>query len=102
MLKDLDGDGLAEIAVLCANDHDIELISIIDPSSKLDKYAGIPIHSNFSKLNDFDAIIITDLGAPQREYDILVKHYGVDRVFAPGILKVSREPVSKSMVGNHG
>lgn len=93
---------LAEIAVLCANDHDVELVSIIDPSSKLDKYAGIPIHSDFSSLDDFDAIIITDLGAPQREFDVLVKYYGVDRVFAPAILKISREPETQGMRSNHG
>ena len=93
---------LAEIAVLCANDHDVELVSIIDPSSKVDKYSGIPVYSDFSSLDDFDALIVTDLGSPQREFDILVELYGADRVFAPAILKVSRKPRVQSMGGSHG
>ena len=93
---------LAEIAVLCANDHNVELVSIVDSSSKLNKYSGIPVYSDFSSLDDFDALIVTDLGSPQREFDILVKRYGVDRVFAPAILKVSREPKSQGMGGDHG
>ncbi len=92
---------LAEIAVLCANDHDVKLVSIIDPSSKLNRYAGIPIHSDFSNLNDFDALIVTDLGSPQREFDKLVEHYGVDCVFAPAILKVSSEPKSQVIGGDY-
>jgi DNA-binding MarR family transcriptional regulator len=93
---------LAEIAVLCANDHDVELISIIDPSSKLDKYIGIPIHSGFSSLDDFDALIITDLGNPQQEFDTLVKLYGADRVFVPAILKVSSKLISQRKGSDHG
>ena len=93
---------LAEIAVLCASDHDIELVGIIDPSSKLDKYTNIPIQSNFSDLDDFDALIITDLGSPQQEFDILLNRYGPDRVFAPAILKLSNIPKPQQMGGTHG
>ena len=93
---------LAEIAVLCASDHDIELIGIIDPSSKLDKYTNIPIQSNFSDLDDFDALIITDLGSPQQEFDILLNRYGPDRVFAPAILKLSNIPKPQQMGATHG
>ena len=93
---------LAEIAVLCASDHDIELISIIDPSSKLDNYTNIPIHSDFSNLDDFDALIITDLGSPQQEFEMLLKRYGNDRVFAPAILNLSNEPKPQQIGGTHG
>ena len=93
---------LTEIAVLCASNHDVELVSIIDPSSKLDEYIGIPVYSGFSGLDVFDALIITDLGSPQREFDILVERYGPNRVFAPAILKVSSKPKSQPKVGNHG
>jgi len=83
---------LAEIAVLCASDHDVELIGIIDPNSKLCKYTNIRIHSDFSSIDDFDALIITDLGSPQKEFDRLVKRFGPDCVFAPAILKLSVQP----------
>ena len=93
---------LAEIAVLCAKDHNVELVSIMDPSSKLDTYSGIPVHSDFSNLDDFDAFIVTDLGSPQREFEMLVKLYGADRVFAPTILKISRNIKPQSIGDDHG
>jgi len=83
---------LAEIAVLCAKDHDIELVSITDPSSKLNDYSGIQIFAEAPEADHFDAFLVTDLGNPQREFDKLVERYGVGRVYAPAILKVSSEP----------
>jgi DNA-binding MarR family transcriptional regulator len=93
---------LAEIAVLCANNHNVKLVCIIDPSSKLEKYSGIPVYSDFSDHDEFDALIVTDLGSPQREFDILAERFGEDRVFTPAILKVSREPKPQGIGGDHG
>lgn len=83
---------LAEIAVICAKDHDIELISITDPSSQLESYAGIPVFREIPPADSLDAFVVTDLGNPQREYDNLVKIFGAERVFAPTILRVSDKP----------
>lgn len=82
---------LAEIAVLCAKDHNIELVCIVDSSSQMEDYAGIPVYKSKPEKITIDAFVITDLGNPQREFDSLVKAYDEDRVFAPGILKVSLE-----------
>jgi len=82
---------LAEIAVLCAKDHDIEFISITDISTQLESYSGIPVLSEIPPSDTFDAFVVTDLGNPQREFDKLITLFGADRVFAPGILKVSME-----------
>ena len=78
--------------MLCAKDHDIELVSIVDPSSRLRTYSGIAVCVELPHSDKFDAIVVTDLGNPQREFDNLVVTFGADRVFAPGILKVSVEP----------
>ena len=86
---------LTEIAVLCAKDTEIELVCIIDQSSQLKKYSGIPVHSNISSINNFDAIIITDLGLPQRDFDAMIQFYGTDLIFAPAILKLSKKEKSK-------
>jgi len=92
---------LAEIAVLCAKDHDIELVGIIDPSSQLRAYSGIPIFGEIPHASFFDAFVVTDLGNPQREYDTLVPIVGADRVFAPTILKISTEPKTHGEGSGH-
>ena len=91
---------LAEIAVLCAKDHDIELISITDISTQLESYSGIPVLGEIPPLDSFDAFVVTDLGNPQREFDKLVALFGADRVFAPDILKVSIAPKSQGEGGS--
>jgi DNA-binding MarR family transcriptional regulator len=93
---------LAEIAVLCAKDHDVELVCIIDSSSKLDTYSGIPVLAAPPRLDNFDAFIVTDLGSPQREFDKLAGQFGVGRVYAPAILKVSTKPNGQGQGANHG
>ena len=82
---------LAEIAVLCASDHEVELISIIDPSSELEAYSNIPVHREIPSSASFDAVLVTDLGNPQEHFDRLIGIYGAERIFAPEILNVSRE-----------
>lgn len=80
---------LAEIAVLCARDHNVELIAIIDPSSQLESYCGIPVSADIFPSDSLDAFLVTDLGNPQKQFDMLVDTHGADRVFAPKILKIS-------------
>ncbi len=88
---------LAEIAVLCAKDHDIELVCIIDPGSQLKTYLGIPIFPEIPDVASFDAIVVTDLGNPQREFDALSEAFEADLIFAPAILKVV--PLSEKATG---
>ena len=93
---------LTEIAVLCASEYDVKVISIIDSSSKLDKLTNIPVLSNASEIDNLDALIVTDLGSTQQEFDILIKRYGPDRVFAPPILKLSSKSKSQQTSGSNG
>jgi len=91
---------LAEIAVLCAKNYNIELVSIIDPSSQLEAYLDIPIVSRPEDAAPFDSIIITDLGNPQQNYDELIGKYGTERIFAPEILKVSLDTIIDAKRGD--
>lgn len=88
---------LAEIAVLCAKDHDIELVCIIDPGSQLSAYSDIPVFGEIPDAAFFDAIVVTDLGNPQREFDALTEVFQADLIFAPAILKVT--PISENAAG---
>ena len=91
---------LAEIAVLCAKDHNIDVISITDTSTQLQAYSGIPVLGDIPHSDSFDVFVVTDLGNPQREFDKLVALFGVERVFAPDILKVSAEAKTQSQGGD--
>ena len=82
---------LAEIAVLCAGEYDVEIVSIFDASSKLDNYSGIPITLTLGQETSFDAVLITDFGNPQQAYDSLTKILAFEKVYAPEILKAHRE-----------
>lgn len=83
---------LAEIAVLCAKDHEVKLVSIIDPNSEIEAYSNIPIIKDLPDDSTFDAFLVTDLGNPQQQFDSLVDIYGANRVFAPGILQITSKP----------
>jgi len=80
---------LAEIAVLCAADFDIELVAIIDPATQLSDYSGIPVCAELEKAPDFDGLVITDLGNPQMAFDQIRKRIGKDKIHAPKILRIS-------------
>ena len=83
---------LAEIATLCAPDHALTLIGIVDPSSPQTRFAGLPVARRLDDLGPVDAVVITDLAAPQAVFDGLIKDFPAHRVVAPELLTISRRP----------
>lgn len=87
---------LAEIATLCAREHSISLIAVIDPISTAGKVGDIPIVRDFSSARNavggIDAVIITDLNNPQDGFEALARHLPVERILTPSILNISRTP----------
>ncbi len=81
---------LAEILILCATNHEVRLAVIIDQTSKVTTFAGLPVVRDFGLLNDVDGIMVTDLKAPTTAYAAAVGAVGIDRVLAPALLKVGR------------
>jgi hypothetical protein len=82
---------LAEIATLCAAEHGVSLIGIFDPHARTESLAGLPIHSELETLPDVDAVIVTDLRAPQAVFDALSQEMPADKVLAPPLLQISRQ-----------
>ena len=80
---------MSEIAVMCSKNHNIELLAIIDKSSELREYSGIPVFEKVFDHSLYDAIVVTDIGNPEEEFGKLKKIMGPDRVFAPAILNIS-------------
>lgn len=77
---------ITEIAFLTISEFDIKAKGIVDNSSAMTEYTGVPILSKLEDLPPVDAIIITDLGDLQVAIDKVVKIFGSDRVLVPQIL----------------
>ncbi len=86
---------LAEIATLCAREHPVSLMAVIDPNSGADIFSGIPVVKDLQSIEDgdVDAVMLTDLNNPQDGFDALAKDFPAERILAPRLLKVSRKPL---------
>ncbi len=82
---------LAEIATLCAVEHEIALAGIIDPGTKSKEFAGLKVSNSAEEIRDIDAIIVTDLQAPQAVFEALCQEVSADRVVTPPLLRISRQ-----------
>jgi len=86
---------LGEIAVLCARDHDIEFVGVIDVTAKESTFAGLPLVNHVQELGEVDAYVIVDLTTPQDTFDELAIHVPEDQILAPRLLNISRERPGK-------
>lgn len=83
---------LAEIAMLCAREHDVEIIGIVEAEPAVESFLGLPVVAVASQLGGVDAAIVVDLATPQRAFDAAVATFGAERVLAPDILRIRRAP----------
>lgn len=81
---------LAEIAVLCAANHGVTAVGLLDGSGG-EPFHGLPVVNRLKDLGPVDAVIVTDMAAPQDVFDALVKILPRERVLAPKLLSISRE-----------
>jgi DNA-binding MarR family transcriptional regulator len=81
---------LAEIVRLCATDHAVRLVGIVDPNAKMKIHAGLPVVSDCRELEACDGLIITDIKEPLLAYQMAVAAVGKDRVLVPALLKGRR------------
>jgi DNA-binding MarR family transcriptional regulator len=79
---------LAEIGRLCAYDHAVELVGIVDPSQAGTTYHGLPVVSSLDDCSPVDAVIITGLIKPETTYETLARTILRERIFAPRVLRL--------------
>lgn len=84
---------LCEIATLCALEVPITLVGIVDPAvaSGDRDFAGLKVAASLADFGPVDAVVITDLRAPQETFDGLVVQLPAERVLVPSFLRVSRK-----------
>lgn len=85
---------LAEIAMMSAQEHQIEIAIIIDPSSHQSHFAGIPVRKSLEDVvnEGVEAVILTISENPQDAYELVSKHFGAEQVFVAQLLHVMLEP----------
>jgi len=80
---------IAEIAVLSASRHNVLIVGIVDDATALTTYNGVPIVQTRHDLDEFDAMIITDIGDPQARFDEIRRQLAAERILIPSILGVN-------------
>ena len=83
---------LGEIAILCAGDSLVQTVGFFDPTAHEARFAGLPVFKQLGRLPPFDAVMVTDLNNPQGTFDFLTETVHPERVLAPPLLSISREP----------
>ena len=81
---------LAEIATLAARGGAITPLAVIAPGSSLSEFAGLPVVRELERLDGFDAVIVTDVLAPQVAYAELKARFADERILIPPLLRLSR------------
>ena len=82
---------LAEIAVLCAMRHAVQIVGIVDEDSGTAEALGLPLAPEVAALGPVDAVIVTDLKDSQARFEALIRGLPADRVLTPNFLNVSRD-----------
>lgn len=83
---------LTEIAALCAQDHTIEIVGIVDDQINRDSFAGLPVAQRLKDLGAVSAVMICDMRTPQTAFDTLIAALPREQVLTPPLLCVSRTP----------
>ena len=77
---------LAEIAMLCAIQHKISVVAVLDHTSSDESFLHVPVVKSASDLDLVDAALITDVSKPQRAYMSLEGTVNKDRIVVPPLL----------------
>ncbi len=80
---------LAEIAAICALEHGIEIVGVVQDGTAKRQFIGLRVFSDFeSALKPFDAVLITDLVTARATCDAAVARFGAERVLVPELLRL--------------
>jgi DNA-binding MarR family transcriptional regulator len=84
---------LAEIARICAIESGVEIVAMVDAKASSTTFVGVPVVASYAAVGGpYDAVVVTDLAAPDATYDAAAAVVGPDRVLAPKLLGVRQRP----------
>jgi DNA-binding MarR family transcriptional regulator len=84
---------LAEITAICALDHGIEIVAVVDhqaaDSTDEARFIGLPVYPDYGAVTEsFDAVLITDMINARESADRAIARFGADRVLIPELLRI--------------
>ena len=89
---------LAEIALLCALQYDVEIVGIADENATANRFRHVNLVRDPTSLPDHDIIIVCDLTKPQETFEKLTEKFGVDSVRAPALFKILMPNISSGNI----
>jgi DNA-binding MarR family transcriptional regulator len=87
---------LAEVGRLCAFDHKVDLVGVIDASQAGTSFHGLPIFASLKQCGPVDAVIVTGLVKPEAIVESLTQDISPERIFAPRILRLRVLPPERA------
>jgi hypothetical protein len=80
---------LAEIASLCAIEHGVTIVGVVQKGAARREFIGLPVFEEFEAVDaEFDAVLITDLFKPRETCEAAVRRFGAERVLVPDLLRI--------------
>jgi DNA-binding MarR family transcriptional regulator len=80
---------LAEIATLCAMEHAIIIVGVVQPEAGQESFIGLPVFEQLEAVTDaFDSVLITDVNNARASCELAIEMLGIDRVLVPELLRV--------------
>lgn len=80
---------LAEIATICALEHGITIVAVVDPASSRTRFVGTPVVNSLDAVSgEFDAVLVTDLQATRALVQAASAQVGAARVLVPALLGI--------------
>ena len=78
---------LAEICMICALDHNIAIVALVDPDLKTSRFLGLPVVHHYDRIkNTVDGVIVTDIANPSNVRKEAIAAMSARRVITPMLL----------------
>ncbi len=78
---------LAEIGSVRADECSVTVLGTYDPASKLKRFVSLPVWHTVTAIPACDAAVFTALTPEPRLYEAVVRHFGIERVVVPRIVR---------------
>jgi hypothetical protein len=90
---------LAEIAALCAIEHGVEIVAVVQAAAPQDRFVGLPVFEDFDAVPKvFDAVMITDTKDVRAAHETALARFGGDRVLVPALLRIGMRRSNEATV----